>query len=166
MRKALDFILRGAEVKRFHTTHTLVSETVGHHSHGVAALCCLIYGRGVTANVLKAAALHDLAECITGDIPSPAKRAYGIGQQVNELETTLLEGADLHMPHLNETDAQVLKLADIAHGALFCIREMELGNRKMLYIYRNYISYADQLGHLLGSKELFNLIEERFKNVG
>ena len=165
MRKALDFILRGAEVKRFHTTHTLVSETVGHHSHGVAALCCLIYGLQVTANVLKAAALHDLAEHVTGDIPSPAKRAYGIGEQVNALEDKLLIEAGLTLPHLSDTDRKVLKLADIAHGALFCVREMQLGNCGITHIYDNYMSYAEEHGHILNSRQLFEIIKERRAHV-
>ena len=41
MKQTLDFILAGSDVKRYHTVTTLVSETVGHHSHGVAMLCLL-----------------------------------------------------------------------------------------------------------------------------
>ena len=61
MRKKLEFILAGTEVTRYHTVRTLVQETVGHHSHGVAMLC-LFLAPDASANLLKAALVHDLAE--------------------------------------------------------------------------------------------------------
>lgn len=159
MKKALDFMLTGAEVVRYHTAHTLQRETVGQHSHGVALLTLLLdpeAGR----DLLTAALLHDLAEQHTGDIPSPAKREYGIGEQVDRLERRLMAEAGWAFPALSPTDARTLKLADIAHGALFCVRELSLGNRRMAVVYDRYMSYAHQM-LLRGSEaELFKLIEE------
>ena len=78
MKKTLEFLLAGAEVLRYHTVQTLQRETVGHHSHGVACLVLLLDPQA-SARLLRAALLHDLAEQCTGDIPSAAKREYGIG---------------------------------------------------------------------------------------
>ena len=145
MRSSLDFILSGTEVRRYHTLTTLQVETVGHHSHGVAVICLLLDPRA-SASLLKAALYHDLAEHVTGDIPSPAKRIYGIGEQVSSLEEGLLSLNGLSMPELTEDEQRTLKLADIAQGALFCLREIELGNLRMRTVYDRYLSYYDGLG--------------------
>lgn len=159
MRNTLDFIIAGSEVVRYHTVTTLQRETVGHHSHGVACLVLLLEplaGR----ELLIAALHHDLAEHQTGDIPSPAKREYGIGEQVDELEKRLMRLAGLPWPSLMPHDQRILKLADIAHGALFCVREMSLGNQRMLAVFNRYMSYAHQMLLVGRERELFNLIEE------
>lgn len=162
MKTQLEFITLGAEVKRYHTVTTLREETVGHHSHGVALLCLLLCP-SAGADLLKAALLHDLAEQVTGDIPSPAKREYGIGDQVDELELRLLSDAGLKFPHLTAYDKRVLKLADIAHGALFCVRELELGNRRMRVVLQRYQQYAESMQLSLRELELFNTIAEMAK---
>ena len=146
MLQTLEFILSGSEVKRYHTVTTLTTETVGHHSHGVAMLCMVLTDYLASAQLLESALMHDLAEAVTGDIPSPAKRLYGIGDQVSELEQTLLAEAGLATFILSKDEARTLKLADIAQGALYCLREAERGNRLMLKICARYIEYYDAMG--------------------
>lgn len=162
MKNTLDFILAGTQVKRYHTVTTLNLETVGHHSAEVA-LIVLLLEPDASRNLLTAALLHDLAEHQTGDIPSPAKRIYGIGDQVDKLETRLMAGAGLVYPELTETEARVLKLADIAQGALFCAREVNLGNRKMRLVFARYLGYAEQMLPVGRERELFDLIEAEIK---
>lgn len=158
MRSTLEFISAGSEVVRYHTVTTLQRETVGHHSHGVACLVALLNPEA-SRELLLAALWHDLAEHQTGDIPSPAKREYGIGDQVDKLERRLMIEAGVAYPELSAADSRVLKLADIAHGALFCVREMSLGNQRMRAVYNRYMSYAAQMLLAGREKELFNLIE-------
>ena len=157
MKKTLDFIMAGSEVTRYHTVTTLRRETVGHHSHSVALLCCLLDPQA-SAELLFAALIHDLAEHEVGDIPSPAKRAYGIGEQISALENNLLTDAGLGIPPLTDKEKRTLKLADIAQGALFCAREVSLGNRKMLTVFERYMSYANDKILVGRERELFDLI--------
>lgn len=159
MKQQLEFMVLGAEVKRYHTVTTLREETVGHHSHSVAMLV-LVLDPGATAPMLKAALLHDMAEQVTGDIPSPAKREYGIGDQVDALEDRLLTESGWAYPGLSESERRTLKLADIASGALFCIREMELGNVRARVVFDRYMSYARSMVLVGRQAELFNTIEE------
>ena len=159
MRTTLDFILTGAEVVRYHTVTTLQRETVGHHSHGVACLVLLLEPEA-SRQLIKAALYHDLAEQYTGDTPSPVKRECGIGEQIDQLERRFMVEAGVIYPELTPEETRTLKLADIAHGALFCLREMSLGNRRMRAVYNRYISYAHQMVLLGTEKQLFNLIEE------
>lgn len=159
MKSTLEFIIAGTEVKRYHTVTTLVQETVGHHSHGVAMMTMLI-DPAASRELLLAALMHDLAEHQVGDIPSPAKREYGIGEQVSELEDRLMRAAGLVIPDLNAKDARTLKLADIAQGALFCAREMSLGNQRMKTVFDRYMSYAQTMLLVGREREVFNIIEE------
>lgn len=159
MKTELKFILAGSEVKRYHTIMTLQNETVGHHSHGVACLVTLLRPKA-SRKLLIAALLHDLSEHQTGDIPSPAKRAYNIGQQVEKLELKLMEKAGFVFPVLKPAESRALKLADIAHGALFCVKEINLGNSSMKIVFERYLSYAESMKPSGRERELFNHIEE------
>lgn len=159
MRSQLEFILSGSEVVRYHTVTTLQRETVGHHSHGVACLV-LMLDPNASSNLLRAALYHDLSEHLTGDIPSPAKRAYGIGEQVDKLEQSLMSEAGLRFPALLPGEERTLKLADIFHGALFCLREISLGNSRMRSVYDRYMSYAHQMILSGREKELLEIIED------
>ena len=163
MRKKLEFILAGTEVTRYHTVRTLVQETVGHHSHGVAMLC-LFLAPDASANLLKAALVHDLAEHVLGDIPAPSKREFGIGEQVNRLEDMLLSQHNLD-PEITKEEARILKLADIAQGALFCIRELSLGNSGIKIVFHRYVSYADSMILSGVERELFDLIKALYQEV-
>lgn len=157
MKTKLAFFNKGSEVVRYHTVHTLQRETVGHHSHGVAMLCAFI-DPVASSSLLRAALLHDLAEHVTGDIPSPAKRLYGIGDQVSRTEEDLLWGADLEIPYLSDYEKRTLKIADIAQGALFCAREIQLGNREMRTVLNRYISYAQEFDLQEREQKLFDAI--------
>ncbi len=159
MKDTLNFIMAGTEVTRYHTVTTLVKETVGHHSHGVAMLALLLNPLA-SRQVLMAALFHDLAEHQTGDIPSPAKRQFGIGDKVDELEHRLMRAAGIVMPELSPEDARTLKLADLAQGALFCARELSLGNRRMQAVFDRYLAYAQEMILVGRERELFNIIKE------
>lgn len=159
MKQTLDFILSGASVKRFHTVNTISQETVGHHSHGVAMLVMLLDPEA-SKSLITAALFHDLSEHVTGDIPSPAKREYGINSQVSDLEHRLMLEAGIEFPNLSSNNKRILKLADIAHGALFCVEEVKMGNSKMKSIFNTYMSYARQMVLVSREKELFKIIEE------
>lgn len=160
MKTTLEFILAGTQVKRYHTVTTLALETVGHHSAEVA-LIVLLLEPDARRQLLTAALFHDLAEHQTGDIPSPAKRVYGIGEQVDDLEKRLMHEAGIFYPALTEAEARTVKLADIAQGALFCAREINTGNRKMRTVFDRYLGYAEQMILIGRERELFNLIKEQ-----
>jgi len=159
MKDRILFLLAGANVQRYHTVTTLVPETVGHHSHGVAMLVFLL-DENPSPDLIFAALVHDLAEHQTGDIPAPSKREFGIGDQMNALEERLLRDSGWMHRKLDSVDARTLKLADIAQGALYCVEEVARGNRKMKVVFDRYISYAEAMILSGTEKELFATIKE------
>lgn len=156
MRKRIEFFLDGAETERYHTIRTLQRETVGHHSHGVAMFVVLMGG---SEGVLRAALFHDLAEHILGDIPSPAKKKFGIGEQVNELEEELLKAAQFSV-ELGDRSKRMLKFADIFQGMSFCSREVKMGNTKLASVFYRYKTYAEELMPCGVEREIFDAIVE------
>lgn len=159
MKDTLEFIAAGAEVTRYHTVFTINKETVGHHSHGVAMMV-LMMKPDASASLLKAALYHDLAEQVVGDIPSPAKRRFDLGQRLDQLEFDIIEQAGVQQPMLTAEEARTLKLADIAQGALFCAREVQLGNVRLEPVFNRYVSYAIEMGLEGREAALFTAISE------
>lgn len=165
MKDQLQFIVSGSETKRYHTVRTLQEETVGHHSHQVAMFCALLSSGRPSTELLLAALTHDLAEYVLGDIPSPAKRQYGIGDQVNELEERLLTDVGLNVT-LAESEKRILKLADIFQGMTTCLREIQMGNAAMVAIFQRYASYAEEKVLVGREKVMYNTIMEQYNERG
>ncbi len=159
MREIIEFITAGANVKRFHTVTTLQQDTVGHHSHSVAMFCFLLNPEPSLA-LIAAALRHDLAEQCVGDIPAPAKREFKISDKVSELEDQILASAGLEMPELTPEEQRILKLADIASGAVFCVTEMRMGNSTLSSVFWRYLSYATDMNLRGYELELFDTIKE------
>lgn len=157
------FMIAGSEVTRYHTIRTIQTESVGHHSHQVAVLCAILYPNA-SAQLLKAALFHDLAEHVTGDIPSPSKKKYGIGEQVSELEDTLLRDVGFEIK-LDAHDKRCLKFADIFQGALFCVRELQLGNEGLRIVYLRYKSYAEDMIPTGKEKEMLEIINCEYEET-
>ncbi len=160
MRNKVEFMMAGADVMRYHTVRTIQAETVGHHSHGVAMFCFWIAGVP-SRELLLAAMFHDLAEHQLGDIPSPAKKKYGIGEQVNELERQLLESMDMGVC-LADSEKRTLKLADIFQGMVFCLKEIRLGNKQQSVIFDRYASYAEDMILVGNERYIYNVIQEMY----
>jgi len=118
-------ILRTAEVERFHILRLTHRQTVGQHVYCVAHLALqLLQGLPDDTRLhLKqaygwdhremsyAALFHDIEESLTGDVPSPTKRAaMMLGFDWNSTIEQLVPG----LPSAgNGTMASVLKMADL-----------------------------------------------------
>lgn len=157
MKDTINFITEGADVKRYHTVRTLAEETVGHHSHGVAMFCLLLKPEA-SRSLIMAALFHDLAEHKTGDIPSPAKREFDLGNKLAVLESMLMENVGIIMPNLSCEDSRVLKLADSLQGLHFSLRDAFLGNVKMYTVADRYISYINELKPTPSELEVFESV--------
>ncbi len=150
MKDLLQFIQEGGSVVRYHTRPGIKPDTDAHHSHGVAMLCSILAGDDeftgrtqASANLLMAALTHDLAEQYAGDVSAPAKRKLGLGPALNDLEQSVLAKYELSYEDLlTEEEGVILKLADCFDGMLYCCRELALGNKNVLLIWRRYNEYV------------------------
>lgn len=142
-----NFIFNGGMSKRFHTVDTIKHQDIANHSFGVAWFCELLTQGRARKVLIMSALTHDLAEHMVGDIPSPAKRALGIGEMFNAFETEKLKVAGLahYQEELTEGEELTLKVADMLDGCMYCIRERKLGNRNVEICFGRFYSYASEV---------------------
>lgn len=128
---------KGNAVRRYHTLNILVEETVGHHSANVAMLCDLLANHQPSANLLKAALYHDLAEQYTGDIPATAKWQWPMLKDCLEI----IENSQLPTIVLTELEQRILKQADMLDLCYKCDEELRMGNTNVLPIFHRGIKW-------------------------
>lgn len=148
------FIRDGGVTRRYHGWPVLVQQSVAEHSFHVAMLCYVLIGQrepGVRVPLLMAALCSDLAEFKVGDIPSPAKRSMDallpdFRAKWNAMEEDLLRTVGLDWrDQLTEEEQRILSLADAFDGALYCIRERQMGNQVMEPCFKTYRKYIEDL---------------------
>jgi 5'-deoxynucleotidase YfbR-like HD superfamily hydrolase len=142
--RQVNLLISGFAVKRFHTVPTIGQETVGHHSALVAAFVTLIWPEKL--HLLPHALIHDVAESITGDVPSPGKRLFVDRERLKKAEGDILEAADLLLPPLSAEDQRSLKICDILAGMAACRQELRMGNHLVMEAFGNYVDYFRELG--------------------
>lgn len=166
MRAAVEALLRGSGVTRYHTYETLVPEKVGQHSHGVAGLLLIIYREECTRDMLAHAVFHDIPEYETGDMPGHAKRRLGLGPALKGWEDEILEKGHLTglLPPLSIVEKYRLKFCDNAQGALYCIRELRRGNRVMMEPLGTYIRWMLEMKPIQQAEVgLFGIIYQEYQ---
>jgi 5'-deoxynucleotidase YfbR-like HD superfamily hydrolase len=136
LRSQLEFVFRGAAVKRWHVESTLQIQTDGAHSFGVAWFCYLLAGGKPSVNLLMAALSHDLAEQVVGDVPGRTKRQLLIGNKLEALENEHLSQHGM-LFFLTEKEHEILHWADTMEAFMFTISEARLGNRNAVAWYNN-----------------------------
>lgn len=138
----LDRLMDGGEITRYHTKRVLRPQSVAAHSARVGMLCQLVWPE-CSANLLRAALLHDISELCTGDVPSPVKWANpALKAELSRVTTQYETDHGLRMP-LTEDEQLVLRWADLAEGAQFCIEEVRMGNS---YLRGTMLRYVDAMG--------------------
>lgn len=164
IRQQLHFIRRGGETQRFHTALTIQSDTVGHHSFGVAWMVWMLMESTPSMHLIMAALAHDLPEHHTGDIPGPAKRSMGIREQMHTEESILLTKAGMDFS-LTSEENRVLKMADSMDGMIFCVRERGMGNQEIIPVYRNFEAYVKFHEPVMREYEIYCEIQHWWNEV-
>jgi hypothetical protein len=117
----MDKIARNlAAVPRWTITHTIRKQSVAEHCFQTARYVRwlgdqLALPKEVIEEATIMALYHDDFEVVTGDIPSPAKRAGYVTVKKMELPYSAAATA-------------LCKLADLAEAYMFCCEEMAMGN--------------------------------------
>jgi len=134
-------IYNGGRVVRYHSTTFPRKQSVAEHSYGVASLCALC-SLNPSAELLSAALFHDIAECVTGDIPAPVKtNNKKLGEMCACLERDFMETLWL-TTSITEDEKVILKFCDMLEGMLFSLEEYRAGYppaKDMFYRWESYI---------------------------
>lgn len=108
---------------RWHTNPALCAsgDRVDAHSARVAVLILALFP-DASANLMRAAILHDLGENWVGDMALPIKRRRpDFVAQLEAAEAEALAAMGLDMPDLSEIDASRLELCDKADSYLWAV---------------------------------------------
>jgi hypothetical protein len=133
--------MNGAAVERFHTVPTINNESVGQHSFGVAMMVLAITEQKASAELLKAALFHDMAEQVTGDTPFTAKRRFPIVKSALAVAEEQWEQENGFHVALNPADLNVLKWADMLQLLYYCKMQRDLGNTNMNNVFHNGVDF-------------------------
>lgn len=155
-------ILSYSHTKRYHCIQMIGTQTVAEHSARVAMLADQIMDGNASANLLRACLQHDLAECITGDIPAPAKwRNKDLRDAVARVETKFEDDNELFV-ELDEFESRALKWADSLECLYYCVDQLLMGNRHVQSICENVIHHLAGVAHVGRSEEVYNYIMEKY----
>ncbi len=143
----IETVLAGGEVRRYHTAKTMREQRVDSHSWRMAALLTFVWP-DCSANLLRAAIMHDVSEIFTGDVPSPVKwRNQALRAELNRISTEAEQDLGIRVP-LTEEEATLVRWADYTEGSLFCLEELESGN---LRICKTLVAYMNSVTSELDS---------------
>ena len=130
-------------VERFHTRRAIRRQTVGEHSWGVAMVLMSICEP--SANLLKAAMLHDVPELATGDIPAPFKWAYpDLDDLLSQAEDRISAEWGVAV-ELTDDELHLLKWADMFELCMYARTEVAMGNRYMFGPLHRGLEYLDNM---------------------
>ena len=167
-RDFLVFLMRGGAVARFHNCATLQKQSVAAHSFGVIWLVWMLSEGKPSSNLVMAAAAHDLAEQVVGDVPAPAKMegAGEVARLLDKLEDEVLHKYGVEFP-LTTAEERTLKVADKLDGCLYCIYERMQGNKFVEFTYSKFMAYARRLTLVNHVREarIFEAVEALWKEA-
>ena len=150
-------------VPRWVITRDIRTQSVAEHSFYVAVYAEQIAGwlghTGPIGQLLKYALWHDVDECVTGDIPGPAKRnMVPLSREKNhtwlfgEMCKRFPGGEWKYTPTRQEKD--IVKLADLLDALFFKATEIQLGNRNAEYNYKEVMGWIrDHIRRMEGLSE-------------
>jgi 5'-deoxynucleotidase YfbR-like HD superfamily hydrolase len=162
----LENIRASGNVLRYHTAPLSRAQNVAQHCYGVAMIV-LELKPDASAELIRAVLLHDYPELYTGDTPSPSKWRYPeLEEALRKAEADLLASVDF--PTLTGEERQLLKLADMLEGAMWCVEEAERGSPVGAQIARRFINAAVRRGatDFPGAQALIARLEARLSNGG
>jgi 5'-deoxynucleotidase YfbR-like HD superfamily hydrolase len=155
MTPQLHALLDGGFIERYHTKgqRMLTRQCVAEHSWRMAAVLFAIWP-DARPQLIWATLFHDVSERVTGDVPSPVKRA---SPEVEKAIHDVSEAEERRIGirfELTEEEGRLLAWLDRYEGALHCLDEIEMGNRKAIPTFHNYMRYITSPSYALADPEM------------
>jgi 5'-deoxynucleotidase YfbR-like HD superfamily hydrolase len=121
----IETLLKSGEVTRYHTFGARMAQSNAAHSWGVAAILAIVRP-DASAELLRAAILHDCQEVAFADIPFPVKQQFPVLRDIEgRVEEVFWYDMGITPPVLNVEEKAVLSAADRLESMLFMHRASE-----------------------------------------
>lgn len=138
----VESLFDGGWIERYHIKgqRMLTRQSVAEHSWRMAAIIYVV-NRMAREALIWATLFHDVSERVTGDMPANVKRANpNIAAALHEISAE--EERRLHIRFdLSEQEQRLLSWVDRFEGAMHCVDELEMGNRKVIQTLLRYQNY-------------------------
>ncbi len=151
----LEALLDGGFIERYHVRgrRMINPQNVAEHSWRMAAALFYIHP-GASPRMVWATLFHDVSERVTGDLPSPVKNSNDeIRKEFNRVSTNEERRLGIRFELGNE-ESKLLRWLDRYEGALHCLDELEMGNRKALRTLLRYYEYCCGAEHRLQTADV------------
>ena len=139
--------LRHGRVIRWHTEDATKPQLDGQHCWGVATILLQVMGDDCSRALLVAALRHDQGEGGAGDVPAPAKWAFG-SERLDIMEALIRQRINADYPALSLEEAWALKMADTLEGMFWTLDEMLRGNQLFYVIWDRWMARTRDLVYL------------------
>lgn len=124
----VELLMRAGYVKRWHREAYVPSQSIAEHSWRVAIIAREVFGWGL--NELGDILYHDVDEIFTGDIPATTKwEAPEIKELLDRMAQNWRQAHDIDSMRLDGQAAIEFKVCDWSEAALYCLEQLEIGNR-------------------------------------
>lgn len=124
-------LLRMSHVKRWQIVDTFRPQSVAEHSYNVAVIAMFIVDgipdapASLMYEVLLLSLIHDMAEVVTGDIPTPVKKILHIKDQLDRLESDM-SYIGLRSDEFCPEAKRIVKQADLIEALLYLEANVDL----------------------------------------
>ncbi len=168
MKKFLQRIRGLDRIIRFSARNRIKDESVSEHCFHVALIGMILsdlerkFGNKVDIEkVLRSALLHDMEECITGDILSDFKHAdKKLSKEIEKMSKKFVSLLLKDLPrdlgifyqkiwenstNLRSLEGKIVKAADRIEALLYCLEEIEMGNKSFKPVVRKVIKELKSL---------------------
>ncbi len=148
-RERVQALLQSGETERLHAVPHHGSYSVGFHSWGVATIITLLHPNP-SANLLKAALLHDSGEKFVGDNPSSMRWMGDNARQSRRYyklaESEVLTVLEVHnyVGAVDDEEQMWLHGADSLEFLFWCRRQLNLGNQNVVHVMRNSFNAIEE----------------------
>lgn len=157
-------------VGRWSTTPAINRQTIADHSFYVVLytihLCdhLRVHG-GERIMALEWAAIHDMPETVTSDIPGPVKREVTSDERLEKVEAQIFNELGYGDPEPSDMAKRIVKAANLIDEVYYLHSERLLGNRYLDLVYSNSWSRLLKALDLIRAWELHQVIKDEMDEM-
>lgn len=155
----LHILRKGMKVERMHTIPHITPYNNGFHSCNAALIAhelCRLNNIS-SASTVRYMLLHDVSEAYVGDTPAYVKRDYpDVKTALDAAEKDWEEKHIPDMPDLHPMEQAIAKVSDLAELAMYCLEELELGNKNVYPVILNCINYLEDHKNIKGVSQFID----------
>ena len=157
----VEFTRTAAYVRRMHI-HRIVGEYASHEHVCNMTNMYLVLCQEPTVRMVKIIQWHDAGEAGPGDIPSPSKPCFGLGDVINKVERCVRENFGVNVEDVTEDEHRWLKCLDALEFYLFVQDQLNMGNQ---FVMGKAVKVQNFLDSMVGTGYFPKEVEDYYADI-